>query len=185
MSGLSRIFVVIIAVGVFLLVFTGLVIVFRLIAARQARRKAEQQVERGATEPPTSQSDAAEKRKAVKELLGDALEQGHNLQKGMYLYGERLRYAEQEDVKKWVDRTHDFIQDAFGKPDAQRFLSREGYTDEELLGRKPHPKLRPHFLNDRYFVKARLKRLDELSRDLPEIDPDFNPESYPWDWIRR
>jgi hypothetical protein len=144
------------------------------------------------TSPENSRPSGAEiaaKRKAVENLLGDALEQGENLQKGMYRQGERLRYANQEDVEMWVDRTHDFIQDVFGKPKAVRFLSREGYTDEELLGRVVHKKyykrFPPRFLNDKYFLKARVKRLHELCQDLTEINPDFNPEDYPSDWFRR
>ncbi len=145
---------------------------------------------RGAFDRRTTQSETQEKRKAVRELLGDALEQGQHLQKGMYLHGERLRDANQEDVEKWVDRTHDFIQDAFGKLEAQHFLSREGYSDEELLGSVVHKKyykrFPPRFLNDKYFVKARVKRLQELCLgNLPEIKPDFNPEDYPSDWFRR
>jgi hypothetical protein len=84
-------------------------------------------------------------------------------------------------VEEWVDHTHDLIEAAFDKTEALRFTSNRGYTDEELLGFKPPPKMpRPRFLDDKYLVTARLKRLDELilKMHLLNINPDFVPQEW-------
>ncbi len=73
------------------------------------------------------------------------------------------------------------IEAAFGKLEAQHFISNEGYTEEDLLGFKPHPKFRPHSLDGKYLVRPRLKRLHELIPRLHDLDvnPDFDPQD--WD----
>jgi hypothetical protein len=64
-------------------------------------------------------------------LLGDALEEGVSLKQG-----RKYSVEYEEDVYAWVERTYNLIDDAFGKDEAQRLISNEGYTDQELFGRE-------------------------------------------------
>jgi hypothetical protein len=135
----------------------------------------------------------AEKRKAVNDLLGSALEEGLSLKQGrMYaLEGEnpRLEDVERSDeyqarydkeVSTWVDRTYVLIHDAFGKAEGQRFISNEGFSDEELFGRELPRFIRRTSTQRKYSIPARLKRLDKVidRASSLEISPDFDPNEW-------
>jgi hypothetical protein len=126
----------------------------------------------------------AAKRKALRNLLGNALREGRSLSQGRKYTQEELddTTAEekyQEEIRKWVDDTYDLIEAAFGTFEAQHFIGNEDYKDEQLIGRKPQPSLsQPRFPNSMYFLKPRLKRLREIRprMHLLEIDHDFDPQ---------
>ena len=133
------------------------------------------------------------KRKAINDLLGSALEEGLSLKQGKTyarededqnrdddeLLDEHLARYEGE-IRVWVDRTYDLIHDAFGKAEAQRFISNEGFSEEELFGREL-----PRFMyrtptQRKYSIPARLKRLDKIIDRVNslEISPGFNPQDW-------
>ena len=116
----------------------------------------------------------------MKELLGDALEEGQNLYNVVYTEDGEVKKPTKAGVEDWVHRTRTLIEAALDKAEAKRFVSNHGYTEEELLGRKPHPVFKPRLLNDKYLVKARLMRLDELMLKINRLDinPDFDPQNW-------
>jgi hypothetical protein len=89
---------------------------------------------------------SAKKRKAINDHLGNALEEGLSLKQGRIYalesenqeledieIGDEYQARYDEEVRAWVDRTYELIDDALGRAQAQRFISNEGYTDQELL----------------------------------------------------
>jgi hypothetical protein len=123
-----------------------------------------------------------ERRKAVKDLLGNAQEEGESLKQGRKdTFNAEIRYD--EEVRMWVNRTYNLINDAFGKAEAQRFISNEGYTEIELLGYEPPPYVYLGSTQRKYLIPPRLKRLHELIPRLHDLDvnPDFDPQN----WINR
>jgi hypothetical protein len=131
------------------------------------------------------------KRKAVNELLGNALEEGLSLKQGRRYalesenqnlgdieIGDEYQARYDEEVRTWVDRTYNLINDAFGKAEAERFISNEGYTDEELFGRELPPFVHSKATQRKYLIPARLRRLDTVidRANSLEIDPDFEPQ---------
>jgi hypothetical protein len=124
------------------------------------------------------------KRKAVMDLLGDAQEEGESLKQGRkYPFNAEISDEYQarydKEVRMWVNRTYNLINDAFGKAWAQRFISNEGYTEIELLGHEPPPYVYLSSTQKRYLIPARLKRLHELIPQLHGLDvnPDFDPRN--------
>lgn len=132
------------------------------------------------------------KRKAVNDLLGNALEEGLSLkqdrtydhedeeqdQEDDELLDEHL--ARYEEIRAWVDHTCYLIHNAFGKAEAQRFVSNEGFSEEELFERKL-----PRFMyrtptQRKYSISARLKRLDTIidRANVLEISPDFDLDEW-------
>ena len=69
-----------------------------------------------------AQLDGKAKRKAVKDLLGAAVEQGESLRGQTRKVGNDFRFNTKDDVEDWVHKTHDFIEAAFDKGEARRFL---------------------------------------------------------------
>jgi len=138
--------------------------------------------------------ETAKKRRAVNNLLGNALEEGLSLKQGrMYaIAGDENQNLEDveignehqarydEEVRVWVDRTYVLIHDAFGKAEAQRFISNEGYSDEELFGRELPRFIRSTSAQRKYSITARLKRLDTVidRASSLEISPDFDPKDW-------
>jgi hypothetical protein len=135
----------------------------------------------------------AKKRRAVNNLLGNALEEGLRLKQGKRyaIEGESQELEEieignegqaryDEEVRAWVDRTYDLIDDALGRAEAQRFISNEGYTDEEVLGRKLPSSFSVSSTQRKYLIPARLKRLHELIDRMHNLDinPDFDPDEW-------
>jgi hypothetical protein len=134
------------------------------------------------------------KRKAANDLLGNALEKGESLKQGRRyaIEGDENQNLEdieignehqaryEEEVRGWVDHTYDLIDDAFGRTAAQRFISNEGYTDQELFGRKLPSFLHVSSTQRKYSLRARLKRLHELTDRIHNLDinPDFDPEKW-------
>jgi hypothetical protein len=132
------------------------------------------------------------KRKAVNDFLGNALEEGLSLKQGrMYPFesenqnleeieiGDEYQARYDEEVRTWVDRTYNLINDAFGKAEAQRFISNEGYSDEELFGRELPTFMHRNATQRTYSIPARLKGLDKAidrANSLP-INSDFEPQS--------
>jgi hypothetical protein len=132
------------------------------------------------------------KRKAVNELLGNALEEGLSLKQGRKYtlasgnenpegieMGNEYQARYDEEVRTWVDRTYNLINDAFGKAEAERFISNEGYTDEELFGRELPPFVHLNATQRKYLIPARLRRLDKVidRANSLEINSDFEPQS--------
>jgi hypothetical protein len=134
----------------------------------------------------------AEKRKAINDLLGGALEEGLSLKQGrMYALecenqnleeieiGDEYQARYDNEVRAWVDRTYQLINDAFGKAEAQRFVSNEGYTDEDLFGRELPSFVHLSSTERQYLIPARLRRLDKIidRANSLEINPDFDARS--------
>jgi hypothetical protein len=132
------------------------------------------------------------KRRAVNDLLGSALEEGLSLKQGrMYALESENQNLEDieisdeyqarydEEVRTWVDRSYNLINDAFGKAEAERFVSNEGYTDEELFGRELPPFVHLNATQRKYLIPARLRRLDKIidRANSLEINSDFEPQS--------
>lgn len=115
------------------------------------------------------------KRKAVKDLLAEAADEGKELRGYVDRTRREIKIVPHPDIEDWIQRTHDFIEAAFDKGEARHFLSGEGYRQEGLspadnlyLSRYPHA------------VPVRLWRLDQLiirANELP-INPDFDPEEW-------
>ncbi len=136
---------------------------------------------------------SARKRKAVKDLLGDAQEEGESPKQGRKVYvkseNQSLEDADisdeyqakyDEEVRTWVHRIYNLLNDAFSKAEAQRFISNEGYTDQELFGRELPSFVRLSSTQRKYLIPARLKRLDEVidkANSLP-MNPDFDPQDW-------
>jgi hypothetical protein len=115
----------------------------------------------------------AHKRKAVKDLLGDAVDQGKDLRVTVRKEGDEWSLVGQQDVEEWVHRTHDLIEAAFDKGEARRFLDSADYMPEKPL---PYREIRvdPY----KYHLEPRLQRLNELivrANEL-EINPDLDPQ---------
>jgi hypothetical protein len=134
----------------------------------------------------------AKKWRAVNNLLGNALEEGLSLKQGKKyaLESENQNLEEIEisdeyqarydnEVRAWVDRTYQLINDAFGKAEAQRFVSNEGYTDEDLFGRELPSFVHLSSTERQYLIPARLRRLDRIidRANSLEINPDFDARS--------
>jgi hypothetical protein len=170
----------------------GLLFVLWLISTGiEAYRKSQARRRYIPTQPP---STTTVKRKAVNDLLGNALEEGESLKQGRRyaIEGDESQELEEieigndgqarhrEEVRAWVDRTYDLIDDAFGRAQAQRFISNEGYTDEEVLGRKLPSSLHISSTERKYSLRARLKRLHELTDRMHNLDinPDFDPQDH-------
>lgn len=118
-----------------------------------------------------------QKRVALNDLLGSALEEGQSISQGRtYRQVEDESGGEEEkrptaadkyrgEIHGWVYTTHELIEAAFGKAQARRFMSNEGD------------------MGGPYQMTARIERLHELidrMHDL-EINPDFDPQ----DWTNR
>jgi hypothetical protein len=133
------------------------------------------------------------KRKAVMDLLGDAQEEGESLKQGK-TYDLKDENPDKEDdelldeyhakrereERAWVNRTYNLIHAAFSKAEAQRFISNEGLTEEEMFGRKMRRSFYLTFDQRKYLIPARLKRLDgviDRANSLP-INPDFDPQDW-------
>jgi hypothetical protein len=157
--------------GPILLVLVGLFGLYRVVSARL----------------PDVQS--AVNRKAAKDVLGQALREGQSLAKGKgYAFEdehyyvvdlEKLeldsRYQEKFDreVREWVHKTHDFIEAAFDKGKAHRFLDSGDYKPKGALPFK-QTRLEPY----KYHLTPRLQRLNELNAraDELEVNPDFDTQ---------
>jgi hypothetical protein len=94
--------------------------------------------------------------------------------------GDEYQARYDEEVRAWVDRTYELIDDALGRAQAQRFISNEGYTDQELLRRELPSFLHLSSTQRKYLIPARLKRLHELIDRMHDLDtnPDFDPEKW-------
>jgi hypothetical protein len=94
--------------------------------------------------------------------------------------GDEYQARYDEEVRAWVNHTYDLIDGAFGRAQAQRFISNEGYTDEELLGRELPSFLHVSSSQRKYSLRARIKRLHELADRMHKLDinPDFNPQDH-------
>jgi hypothetical protein len=116
----------------------------------------------------------AEKRKAVKDLLGIAVQQGEDLRVQVRREGSEIKLIGQQDVEDWVHRTHDLIEAAFDKGEARRFLDSSDYKPETPV---PYREIRvdPY----KYYLEPRLQRLNELivRANGLEVSPDFDPQS--------
>jgi hypothetical protein len=121
----------------------------------------------------------AEKHKALKNLLGEAIDEGEWLRRSFYKENGEWHVVGQVHIKDWVDRTCDLIEAALDKPAAQSFLDNTGFSHEDLdvdVGPEGWSRLR----HERYLRSLRVKRLHELAlRVKPDdIDPNFDPEEW-------
>ncbi len=116
-----------------------------------------------------------EKRIALKDLLGEAREEGPRA------FGTHAEGV----LDRWRERTKDLIEAAFGKGEAQLFLSDEGYPTHSLPGNPGNDALavfaraNMSARNPRErMIGYRLRCLDSLilrMGSLP-IRPDFDPQ---------
>src|SRR5215210_4580764 len=67
---------------------------------------------------------AVERHKAVKDLLGNAIDEGRALQRTVYKKGGETIVVSRQDVEGWVHHTHDLIEAAYDKGEARHFLKR-------------------------------------------------------------
>ncbi len=122
-----------------------------------------------------------EKRIALKDLLGETREEGPRAHARTHETGDW------DILSRWTNETHDLIEAAFGKGEAQLFLSDEGYPTHSLPGSPG---------NDAWAALAqsnvsarnrrereigyRLRRLDSLilRADSLPIRPDFDPQGW-------
>ena len=61
----------------------------------------------------------AKNRRAIKDLLGEAVDRGRNLQRTIRKEGDEIVIVSKQDVEDWVHGTHDLIEAAFDKGEAQ------------------------------------------------------------------
>jgi hypothetical protein len=112
------------------------------------------------------QLTTAEKRTALKDLLGD-----------VHLRGNNLDLQNEEENRTWISQTYVLIEAAFDKGTAQHFLSNQGYR---LEGFAPIDNLRLSM--DPLWIDARLWRLEELilriDRERLNIRSDFDLERF-------
>lgn len=121
-----------------------------------------------------------EKRIALNDLLGGAREEG-----------PRAYEAREEGaLSRWRERTKGLIEAAFGKGEAQLFLSDEGYPTHSLPGNPGNDVWAALALSNvsarnqrEREIGYRLRRLDSLilRMDSLPICPDFDPQ----DWTSR
>lgn len=117
----------------------------------------------------------ASKRKTVKDLLAEAVDEGNEL-RGVYDRKRReIRIGHHPGIEDWVHRSHDLVEAAFDKGEARHFLSGEGFRIE---GVSPEDNL--YLGRDTYSVAVRLWRLDQLivRANSLEINPEFDPERF-------
>jgi hypothetical protein len=127
---------------------------------------------KAANEALQSQISTDEKRIALKDLVGEAMNEGRVLLRMLRREesdeAKRVRLAE---VDLWVHRTSGLIEAAFDKYEGQVLLESVGESTN-TRHRSPANRISE--------MQARLKQLYELrSRvDTITIRPDFNPESW-------
>jgi hypothetical protein len=115
------------------------------------------------------------RQRAVKDLLGEAVDKGRALQRSVYKEGDEVIVVNQEDINNWVHYTRDLIEAAYDKGEAQHFMNSDDYSPE-----KPSPFRNIYHDPYKYFVQVRLRRLDELivrSNSLL-VNPDFDPQDW-------
>jgi len=148
----------------------GLIFIYGLLRANYQEFREVEDAKRNLE----SKLASARKRKAVKDLLGLAVEQGEDLRVLTRKEDGEWKIISQQDVEDWVHRTHDLIEAAFDKAEARRFLDSSDYTPEKAL---PYREIRidPY----KYFLEPRLRRLNELivRANSLEVNPDFDPPS--------
>jgi hypothetical protein len=160
----------------------GILFLFGLMQANyEAFTKVEQRADGAEAENKrlAAQLDGKAKRKAVKDLLGVAVEQGESLRGDMRRVGSDFRFNTMDDVEDWVHRTHDLIEAAFDKGEARRFLDRSDYTPENPLATEEVPVVDTYG----HHLEPRLRRLQELivRANAFEINDSF----YPRYWMDR
>jgi hypothetical protein len=117
------------------------------------------------------QLDDRIKRKAVKDLLGEAEKQGKSLRGPMRKVGNDFRYNTKDDIEDWVHRTHDFIEAALDKGEARLFLDSSEDMPKNPLATEEMPVVDTY----EYHLEPGLRRLQELivrANDL-EVNSDF------------
>jgi hypothetical protein len=118
------------------------------------------------------------RRKIAKDLLAAAVDWGKDVQGGLRIEEGELKGVSQHDVEEWVHTTHDFIEAAFDKAEARRFMDSSDYTPKKS---PPWREIRvdPY----KYHVTPRLQRLNELIVRANTID--INEDFYPRYWMDR
>jgi hypothetical protein len=149
----------------------GLIFIYGLLRANYQEFREVEDAKRNLE----SKLATARKRKAVKDLLGVAVEQGEDLRVTLRKEGDSFRFVSKQDVEEWVHRTRDLIEAAFDKGEARRFLDSSDYKPEKPL---PYREIRidPY----KYHLTPRLQRLNELilRANTLEINPDFDPQRF-------
>ena len=160
----------------------GILFLYGLMQANyEAFTKVEQRADDAEAENKrlAAQLDGKAKRKAVKDLLGAAVEQGERLRGEMRRVGNDYRFNTKDDVKDWVDMTHDFIEAAFDKGEARRFLDSGDYTPKNPLATEEEPAVDTY----EYHLEPRLRRLHELIQRANGVE--INPNFYARYWMDR
>jgi hypothetical protein len=116
----------------------------------------------------------SQKRLAMKNLLGSAIETGVSLTAKQWTESEIDANAFKSDAEAWATRTYQLIEGAYGKGEAERFVNNAGIT---IYGSGPqqHPSVLANS-----WMSARIQRLNEL---MPRVETivmvsDFDPSKH-------
>jgi hypothetical protein len=115
----------------------------------------------------------SQKRLAMKNLLGSAIETGVSLTAKQRTESESDANAFKSDAEAWATRTYQLIEDAYGKGEAKRFCDNAGIT---IYRSGPqHPSVLANS-----WMSARIQRLNEL---MPRVETivmvsDFDPSKH-------
>jgi hypothetical protein len=129
----------------------GLLFVYGMMKANY-----EELLKLGAVREDTEDS---ERRRTIKSLLRDLQARGRALAENYNDYQDNS--VTDEDLERWRQETYNLIEAAFGKQEAETFLSNEEYPFDErnyLLGWQEHR-------HDVSFMEARLWHLHKLGRE--------------------
>jgi hypothetical protein len=114
----------------------------------------------------------SQKRLAMKNLLGSAIEAGESLAGKQRTESESDANAFKSYAEAWATQTDQLIEDAYGRGEAERFVNNAGIMIINGVG---HPSVLT-----KSWMSARIQRLNEL---MPRVEttvmvPDFDPSKY-------
>jgi hypothetical protein len=112
-----------------------------------------------------------EKRAAVRRLLGEAQACGQHLEQEYYYQSEGITH---DDLERWVDKTRDFIKDAFGNQEAATFMNNHGVPIDEDRYVALDIRYQPYLMEARFW---RLQQLGKEAHRLP-IEDNFDPQKW-------
>jgi hypothetical protein len=104
-------------------------------------------------------AEEIQKRLAMKNLLGNAINDGKSLPVTRRVESDDDANAYESEFNAWSDQTAKLIENAYGKGEASRFMN---YAGIELF---PSSNMRIAFITSK--VIARIQRLNEL---IPRVD---------------
>jgi hypothetical protein len=106
------------------------------------------------------------KRMALRRLLGEAVTRGHLL---------RAQDPSRHEAEVWGRNTHDLVVDALTVAEAEFLLAGD------------YPDATTDLTDTQRWMKYRIDRIMKLLEQLHnfDINPNFNPDNYPKDWMSR